>query len=327
MRVNIYTTGLVASVLVLGFVLSAAVIASEAESEPKQSVDAASDSAKKEEAPFRLHAVSKNQKNLRGSALKGLTRTLMYPISARTHENKRVETPRAEARTLNASAAKSLADFELELIVDESSSMLRRDCPGDLSRWEWCGEQLSDLSRQLSPYVQQGFTLVTFSSDYEVLKNATPEDLVERFNKHLLDVGTRLSLPLNSRLKHYFETKNSSSKPLLIVVITDGMPHPRTEPALVIDSIIDASKRVKNERELTIAVFQIGHDNPDGKSFVKEIDEQLVSRGANHDIVKSLPFEELERVGLVNALVSMVRNFAAASEAGHSLQDSAEQQH
>ncbi len=286
--------------------------ASDGESNESPSGEGSNGSLKKTQVPFVLHAESKDRRGGRGKIFKGLTRSLMSPISPHTRENKRPEAFRGEASTLKGSAAaQSLAAFELELVVDESGSMLRRDCPGGVSRWEWCGEQLSDLSRQLSPYVQHGFTLTTFSSDYEVLKNATSDDVIERFEKHPSSVGTRLSLPLNSRFKHFFETRQSSSKPVLIVVITDGMPHPRAEPGLVIDSLIAASKRLKNDKELTVAILQIGHDSQEGKLFVKEIDDDLVNRGARYDIVRSLQFEELERVGLVNALVSLVRNFAS----------------
>lgn len=286
--------------------------ANASESEPLDATEKNTKTSATETDPaFRLHAESKERKRPRGMAIKALTRSLMYPISSRTRENKTTETPSASTRSLSAStAAQSLAEFDLELIVDESKSMLRTDCPGGVSRWDWCAEQLSDLSRQLSPYVQRGFTLTTFSSDYQVLKNATADDVTARFDKHPSADGTRLSLPLNGRFKQLLENRTADSRPILLVIITDGMPHPRSEPSQVIDALIDATKRIKDDKELTVAVLQIGHESEEGKAFVKEIDDDLVKRGARYDIVRSVPFEALERVGLVNTLVGLVRNFA-----------------
>ncbi|MBY0550936.1 MAG: hypothetical protein K2W95_26900 [Candidatus Obscuribacterales bacterium] len=286
--------------------------ASDEKSEEPQTGDAAKETSNKAPAPFSLHATTKDRKSSKGRAFKEFGRSLMYPISGHTRENKKQEASVVETGTLKGSAAaQPLAEFDLELLVDESKSMLRRDCPGETSRWEWCGEELSELSRQLSPYVQHGLTLTTFSSDYEIFKNATPEDVVERFDKRPSSDSTRLSMPLNNRIKSFFETRKSNSKPLLIVVITDGVPHPQPEPDLVIDSLIAASKRVNDDKQLTIAFLQIGQESQEGKLFVKEIDDDLVNRGASYDIVKSIPFEKLERVGLVNALVSLVRSFAS----------------
>jgi hypothetical protein len=278
--------------------------------------DESSDKQSDSDNSFRLKIEKKDQNESekpKKIQFKSFARGLMYPISPHTRENKHAGISATEAKTLKGAAdAQALADFDLELVVDESESMKHRDCPGNISRWQWCGEELSDLSQLLSPHLQHGFTLTTFASDYQVLKNARPEDVTARFEKHPSDVSTRLSAPLNSRFKNFFETRSSSSKPALVVVITDGVPHPPQEAALVVDSIISASKRVQNNNELTVVFFLVGRENQEGQQFVKELDDDLVNRGAKYDIVRSMPFEELEHVGLVNALVSLVREFAKA---------------
>ncbi|MCC7531660.1 MAG: hypothetical protein IT342_24365, partial [Candidatus Melainabacteria bacterium] len=45
-----------------------------------------------------------------------------------------------------------LSEYDVELIVDSSQSMRKIDCPGGLSRWNWCGIQAKHLGRQLAPY-------------------------------------------------------------------------------------------------------------------------------------------------------------------------------
>jgi hypothetical protein len=203
---------------------------------------------------------------------------------------------------------KALAEYEVELIVDESLSMRQRDCPGGVSRWNWCGMQLQDLSGQLSPYVPRGFTLTTFNSEFQSYPNSRPEHVQELFAYPQFSWGTRLSKPLNARLNAYFNNRTSKSKPLLVVVITDGVPAPRMEPQLVAQTLISASNKVQRAGEVTVVFFQIGGADQRGRWFLNEMDNSLVASGARHDIVRTISFEQLQSQGLTRCLVESVRN-------------------
>ena len=76
-----------------------------------------------------------------------------------------------------ATFAQVLSGYDIELIVDQSVSMENVDCPGGMTRWNWCGKQAKDLARQLAPFVQQGFTLTTFNKEYQVYRNASPKNI------------------------------------------------------------------------------------------------------------------------------------------------------
>lgn len=209
--------------------------------------------------------------------------------------------------------AKSLAQYDVEIIVDESLSMRKRDCPGGASRWEWCGQQLQDLSDQMRPIAPRGFTLTTFAGAFQTYRNATGNDLRELFAYPNFNPGTRLSQPLNARFGSYFANRAPSSKPLLLVVITDGVPHPRMEPYLVARSLINASNHITNAREVTVVFFQIGGTDRVGRWFLEQMDNDLTANGAKYDIVRVVSFEKLQRQGLTQALVSTVSNFAAST--------------
>ncbi len=204
---------------------------------------------------------------------------------------------------------KELANFDLELIVDESLSMRHRDCPGGTSRWEWCGIQLGNLSNQLSSYAPRGFTLTTFASQFESYPNATSGDVQQLFANPQLGSGTRLSRPLEARLGHYFANRSEHSKPLLIVVITDGVPSPAIEPLLVTRTLIAATHRVVKPNEVTVVFFQVGGGDFMGRIFLNQLDNSLVSAGAKFDIVRTVPFEQLQQQGLTASLVGALRNF------------------
>lgn len=200
-----------------------------------------------------------------------------------------------------------LSDFDVELIVDESLSMRRRDCPGGVSRWQWCGMQLQDLSSRLAPFVPRGFTLTTFNGLHKVYPNSTPQNVNQLFDNPLFMPGTRLSRPLTDRLQSYFDNRRPGSKPLLIVVITDGVPAPKREPYMVAQTLISASKIMKDRREVTVVFFQIGGSDGFGRAFLADLDNNLVSHGARFDFVKTVSFEELREKGLTEALIGTIK--------------------
>jgi|JI6StandDraft_1071083.scaffolds.fasta_scaffold00079_33 hypothetical protein len=207
-----------------------------------------------------------------------------------------------------------LSNFDLELIVDSSLSMRRRDCPNFLSRWEWCGMQTKELSRDLAPFVVKGLTLTEFASDYQVYPNSKPERINQLFENPDFMWGTKLAEPLQDRLSNFFARRRPGSKPMLIAVITDGVPAPRYEPMLVIQTLINATKKMRDASEVTVVFFQIGGSGEKGRRFLSELDYNLVKYGARFDIVRTVSFEHLQKVGLSQALVQTVQDFAVQSK-------------
>ncbi|MBP6747063.1 hypothetical protein KA344_17665 [bacterium] len=207
-----------------------------------------------------------------------------------------------------------LSSFDLELIVDSSNSMRRRDCPGFLSRWEWCGMQTRALSRDLAPFVPKGLTLTSFASEYQVYPNSSPSRINDLFENPDFMWGTKLAEPLQDRLGSFFARRRPGSKPMLIAVITDGVPAPRYEPMLVVQTLINATKRMHDVNEVTVVFLQIGGSNEKGRRFLGELDYNLVKYGARFDIVRTVSFEHLQKVGLSQALVQSVQDFALQSK-------------
>ncbi|MBX9670850.1 MAG: hypothetical protein K2X93_24830 [Candidatus Obscuribacterales bacterium] len=208
----------------------------------------------------------------------------------------------------NATTVRLLADYDIELIIDQSLSMQNMDCPGGLSRWDWVGVQTRQMASQLAPFVPRGLTLTTFASEYKVYPNASPGDITQIFRNPNFSKGTRLSGPVRDRLGNYLQNRGPGSRPVLIGVITDGVPIPRTERTMVADSIIAASNRMRDPRDITVVFFQIGTA---GRRFLVDVDNNLVSYGARHDIVRVIPFERLVQVGFAQGLVDAVREFAS----------------
>ncbi len=209
-------------------------------------------------------------------------------------------------------ALRLLANYDVELIVDESMSMRRPDCPGGLSRWNWCGMQAGQLAKQLAPFVRNGFTLTTFAGGYNVYNNSTPDHVAQLFQNPMFSFGTRMAAPLEHRLNNHFS--RPGSKPLLIGVITDGCPAPRREPMMVVDVLINATRKMRDPREVTVVFFQIGGADFKGQRFLSYLDNGLVADGARFDIVKNVPMERLQQIGLAQSLVDSIQDFASKSK-------------
>lgn len=235
------------------------------------------------------------------------------PFSMNSQQNKLFGNAQSSLMEGNVSV-KLLSTYNVELIVDQSLSMRRRDCPGGLSRWEWAGLQARDLATQLVRYSPRGFSLTTFSSRYDVYDKATPDDVQNLFDNPQFSRGTRLSRPLTVRLDNYFSNRRPGFKPLLIAVITDGVPAPFTEPDLVAQTLIEATQMMKDPHEVSIVFFQIGGADPFGKRFLNAMDNDLVNNGAKFDCVHTISFEQLQQDGLARSLVRSVQELAAQNK-------------
>ena len=75
-------------------------------------------------------------------------------------------------------------------------SMRKPDCPGGLSRWQWCGQQAARLTQSLAPYVPNGLTIIPFATEYDVFEHATAQNIDYLFRRIGLQLGTRLYEPL-----------------------------------------------------------------------------------------------------------------------------------
>jgi len=199
-----------------------------------------------------------------------------------------------------------LARYNIELVVDQSLSMRQRDCPGDLSRWEWCGTQAADLARALAPYAREGITITTFAHDHQVYPHSSPQRIVDIFANPHFQLGTYLMEALTDRFNNYFATRGPGTKPLLIAVITDGVPAPIPEPELVKMQLVNATKLMNDPREITVAFLQVGGRDRFGRAYLADLDSNLVSAGAKYDFVHTKTFENLQQVGIGQALADSI---------------------
>jgi hypothetical protein len=199
---------------------------------------------------------------------------------------------------------KKLVPYEIELIIDISGSMHDEDGTNGMSKFEWCHNQVRDLSRRLAPY-NKLITITTFNRTYETFQDCDPAKVEQIYGTVEPKGGTDLVDPLMSRLDHALIKYSDLKKRVLIAVITDGMPNIPRDPTVVNRAIVDYTHRLVDPNEVKLTFLQIG-DTFEGKDFCLQLDDGLVGEGAKYDIVDTETFDELKKVGIVNALIDAI---------------------
>jgi von Willebrand factor type A domain len=233
----------------------------------------------------------------------------VHPSSAPAPESARQRTmvriPATPVLNVTQNDLQLLAHHDIVLMVDKSSSMKERDCPGGMSRWEWCQQQTMNLSRATSSLLPEGLSVVLFSTSSHVFTKVSVNDIPRIFTSYSPGGFTNEAGAVDRVFTDYFHRREGAHgkiKPLLIAVITDGLP---TDPQGLRDVIIDATRNVK-PGDIKMTFLQVGSD-PKGIHFVKEMDQQLVGEGAAFDMVSSKSFPELlGSGGLTKALVDCI---------------------
>ncbi|HEY9681231.1 MAG TPA: VWA domain-containing protein [Oculatellaceae cyanobacterium] len=188
-----------------------------------------------------------------------------------------------------------LRDHDVVLILDMSGSMTTRDCQG-LSRWDWVGTQSNELA-MAAQQASSDLTVMLFSSGFQVLEHVNPAMIPLIFSRVHPGGGTALGAPLNATFLHYFGARNSnpSVKPLIVVVITDGLPG---DFGNVRQELIDAANATKRDGEVSVT-FLLVNGHLSGNRLMEELDSQL---GTQRDIVNLVEFDQVLRLGVKESL-------------------------
>jgi hypothetical protein len=146
-------------------------------------------------------------------------------------------------------------------------------------------------------------TITTFNNAYDVMGRCNPAKVEQIYGTVVPKGSTDLVDPLVNRLDA--NLNHDAKHPVLIAVITDGLPNVPRDPKVVNQALIDYSQRLNSPGQVIVTFLQIG-DTFDGKDFCRDLDDNLVREGAKYDIVDTKTFDELKSEGLVNALIDAI---------------------
>lgn len=210
---------------------------------------------------------------------------------------------------LSAEELSSLENHDVVLIIDKSRSMNKEDCRSVLSnsrisRWEWCREQAMDITQQTGSVLPAGIKVVLYSTTFDVHTNVHPAAVNCIFSETVPDGGTDTAAVLRSQLSEYFQKreKNGETKPLVIAIVTDGRPD---SPIQLRQTIVAATKLMKDKQEVIITFLQIGKD-PQGSRFLAGLSDRLEKEQARYDIVDVKQFGEVTANGLARSIAQAV---------------------
>lgn len=201
-----------------------------------------------------------------------------------------------------------LKDRDYVLVIDKSGSMDEKDCPGGQSRFECAQESTLAVARKLAELDPDGIKVIPFSGSFKVYDNTTPEKVKDVFKENQPMGGTLLAPVLQAVFADYLSRKKAGTTKTngeLLVVVTDGCPSDESEVA---KSIVKFANQLDNaDVEYGIQFLQVGKD-PAATKFLKKLDDDLVNQGAKHDIVDTKTMEELESIGLTEALLAALND-------------------
>jgi hypothetical protein len=211
-------------------------------------------------------------------------------------------------REANAKLSKEdAAGRDYVLAIDISGSMNTEDCPGDTSRWHDAAEGAIAFAECIERLDPDGIDICLFNNKMQWFKNATAQVVRDIFANHSPNGGTLLAPVFRTALDNYFQHR---TRPVTIVVVTDGCPQDKAE---VMSTIVSASKRLKRadgvDADIGITFIQIGYDRH-ASAFLKELDDDLQSSyGCPFDIVDTVPMNEVaQRGGIKQVLINAVND-------------------
>jgi len=76
-------------------------------------------------------------------------------------------------------------------------------------------------------------------------------------------------------------------------------------PKVVNQALIDFAQQMRDPDEVVVTILQSG-DTFDGRDFCFDLDDNLVSEGAVFDIADTKTFAELQKKGLINAMLDAI---------------------
>lgn len=235
-----------------------------------------------------------------------------YTVSLRyTPDNLMVRKPKADkveklpvqpkqvrlaAEATKAADWQKLKEYDITILLDSSGSMGSRLSAVNESKWEWCQDEIYNLAQEAEKLGSGTFDLCPFASSYQLTTDCNAEKCMRVLQGVRFGGGTNLAGPLNDVLENRMGKPHS--KPLLIIVITDGL----VSDEKIEDVLIDTARRMKSAREARVLFLQVGDDSH-GQRLAEILDNDLTSMGAPYDIVNSITSDELLNLGLRRGLI------------------------
>lgn len=192
-------------------------------------------------------------------------------------------------------------EYDFALILDASGSMSEPSAKmKGRTRWEEAEEFTENYARFVEKFDDDGLTVIVFSSTFKV-EDGVKSDVVKKiFTTRQPSGSTNLAAALQAAV----DKKFSSTKPMIVLVVTDGIPDNSDD---VVDVIIAAANKIGKDEDLSFQFIQIGDDAKAGK-YLQSLDDDLRGKGAKFDIVNTLTREKAEALTIPELLYQAIND-------------------
>lgn len=193
-----------------------------------------------------------------------------------------------------------LGEYDFYVVVDCSSSMgepNKASEPTGPTRWQAMQEMVMGFARDISKLDSDGILVAELGGQGRVYHGVNEQNVREMF----ATLSPRGSTPLHNALANVFNAAKGSKKDF-IAVFTDGVPDDKAAAA---KAIVDATKGMETDDELTVLFIQIGDDKY-ATQWLRELDDSL--KGAKFDIVDAMTVDEANKFGSTVEMVMKAIN-------------------
>lgn len=205
----------------------------------------------------------------------------------------------SEEVTLQAKTERVFRGRDLAVLIDRSGSMDTGDCPGAMTRWNWCRQQMVALSEATKSVFPTGFRLGLFNNHVVVSENADVDAIVSAFENSKPEGGTYTADAITHELRAQAARKRGgSARSLVIVIITDGAP---SSASGLRNTLVAATAGMAAKDELQVVFIQIGEDEQ-ATELLEYLDQGLVSAGARFPIAHAVTFDKVKSAGLLQSI-------------------------
>lgn len=198
----------------------------------------------------------------------------------------------------DAESAKMLASYAITLLVDSSASMNTKDCPGGISRWQWCRNQAHNLYTEGQGALQSNISITEFNSGFRSHQNCTFDQFSGIFQT-VAPAGETFMAPALTDAFGALRGHLYAGRPAVVTVISDGRP---SDVDRLKQTIIEEVNSLRDPSLLTVAFIEVGTP----ERYLRELDNDLINQGAKADIVTVVPFSTINAQGLTKTLASTI---------------------
>lgn len=181
------------------------------------------------------------------------------------------------------------------------------DQSGGRTRWQTAQESTLALARKCEQLDPDGITVYLFSGRFKRYDDVTSSKVETIFMENDPMGTTNLAAVLQDATDNYFKRKAAGqTKPEgeIILVITDGEPDDRRA---VMQTIVNASRKMERDEELGISIVQVGSDTGASR-FLKALDDDLQGVGAKFDICDTITIDEMEDLSIAEVLMRAIED-------------------